>query len=65
MRSLGDAYKRNSLKMEDALPMMSLRWGPREYLLGNWTYESEAWGTNEIEIQVWELVETTKLGEIT
>lgn len=60
-----ESWKRNLLKEDDALAMMSLRWGPRDYFMGNWTYGSEAWDRNKIEIQVWELVETKKLGQFT
>lgn len=44
--------------------MMSLRWGSRDYPVGNWTYGSQDWDRNEIEIQVWELVEAMKLGSV-
>lgn len=42
---------------------MRLRYGPREYPLGNQVDGCEAWGKNEIKTQAWELVETMKLSE--
>lgn len=44
---------------------MLVPWWPREYPVGNRIDGCEAWGWNEMEIQVWELVETMNLSEFT